>query len=97
MTYDEGAVKQMLRRYSSLSSFEHSEWRVRSMDLRGGMLKLEGQYGYLYEAILGVYMVGLSVRVMAKLVGVSKSQMQRWLKSGITLLTSYMNQAWSYA
>lgn len=96
MKYYNNMIENMLRNYSMLASTSDAEFHNYRMDLDNGMQVLKKQHVNLYNAMMGVFVVGAPIQEQADLQDVSKMHIHRLLNDGISVLTLIMNGEVSY-
>lgn len=94
--YTKQEIEGYLREYTMLKyavtyNLENSDLVVNLMDLDSSLRKLQREYKNLYKTLIGVFVYGNPIQEQAKLMNVSKRQINRRLDDGLHILTMIMN------
>lgn len=95
MDYETQTIEALLRNYSTIEKAVvesgDEDLRITKVEMDVALRKLQGYSVNLYNAVVGVFVLGTPIQEHAKEYKISKRQVHRRLDDGLHLLVMIMN------
>lgn len=95
MNYETQTIEALLRNYSTIEKAivesGDEDLRITKVEMDVALRKLQGYSVNLYNAVVGVFVIGTPIQEHAKDCKISKRQVHRRLDDGLHLLVMIMN------